>query len=197
MKPAIQTLRLSYGHEAFYHIRDIGYIIRIMKKLAKELNRKKHDIDWLQSIIETFLILNSRFYEDLILDLVKSIRQYHALPPDYNVNAKLGEYENTLSSRYHKERVHNRHRAAHGSNYQRIGVPEFGNDILPRPMTYTATTPIANMAKRKDLIKMWQNDMNECADGIKTIFNAVVDELNTFEDLPKLNPHQNPKAQDL
>ncbi|MEO6109566.1 MAG: hypothetical protein ABIP50_00965 [Candidatus Saccharimonadales bacterium] len=169
----------------------------MMKKLSRELNRKKQDIDWLQSMMETFLILNSRFYEDLIIDLVKNVRKYHTLPPGYTVTTKLREYEDTLSSKYHKEKMHKRHRAAHGSNYERIGVPEFGNDILPRPITYTTTMQLANMAKRKDLIKMWQNDMNQCADDINTIFNAVVDELNTLEDLPKLNPHQNPKAQDL
>ena len=189
IEPLSSDLRLSYGHEAIYYIRDINYIVRIIHKLSKELNHKKHDVDWLQSIIESFLILNSRFYDDLVIDLVKNIRKYHTLPSTYSVHTKLNEYDNTLSMRYHKERDNNRHRAAHGSNYQRIGVPELKNGILPRPITYTKTQLLKNMARRKDIIKMWQRDMDQCAADINTIFSSVIDELNTFEHLPRLNPH--------
>ena len=183
-------LRLSYGHDAIYYIRDIKYLVRMLHKLSKELDYKKQDIDWLQSIIESFLILNSRFYDDLVIELVKSIRKYHTLPTSYGVRTKLNDYDNTLSMKYHKERDHNRHRAAHGSNHQRVGIPEFKNDILPKPLTYTPTQPLMNMAKRKDIIRMWQRDMDECAADINTIFSSVIDELNTFEHLPRLNPHK-------
>lgn len=186
-------LLLSYGHESIYYIRDIHYIVRMIRKISVALPKHKRDIDWLQNLIESFLILNSRFYDDLITDLIKEVKQYQKLPPTYSLTNTIKRYDDTLSRSYHRERKHNRHRAAHGSNYQRVGIPEFKNDVLPKPMTYRPTMkpPLFNVAKRKDLIVMWQKDMLQCSDELEAIFKDIVDELNTYRGVASINPHEN------
>ena len=182
-------LDLMYGHEGIYYIRDIRYIIRMIKKISKTLPKYKRDIDWIQNLIESFLIMNSRFYNDLIIDLVNEVKRYQLFPETYSLKYTLKKYDSTLSSKYHQKRQLNRHRAAHGSNYQRVGISEFHNDVLPKPMSYQPTMELFNMAKINDLIKMWQTDMEQCSNDISTIFKEVIDELNTYKDMPQINPY--------
>jgi hypothetical protein len=178
-------LKVQFGHEGIYYLRDIKYIIRVIRKIANYLPKKKKDIDWLQLHIESFLILNSRFYQDLILDLVKEVRKHNKLPGEFHIKKILEKHKNSISDIYHQEKLQYRHRATHGSNYQRIGIPEFGNDILPKPLSYELSPgpKLSNMTKRRDLIRMWQKDMLECADDIEKLFSEVVSELNSFKDL--------------
>lgn len=190
-KPQEIKLEVQHGHEGIYYLRDIKYIVRVIHKIANQLPDKKNDIDWLQLYIESFLILNSRFYEDLITDLIKEVRRYHILPNDFSGRNILEKYKNSLSSKYHEEKQLKRNRATHGSNYQRIGIPEFDNDVLPKPLRYKPTDrpPLFNMARRKDFIRMWQNDMFECADDIENILREVVSKLNSFERNASYNPN--------
>ena len=187
-KPQEIKLEVQHGHEGIYYLRDIKYIVRVIHKIANQLPDKKNDIDWLQLYIESFLILNSRFYEDLITDLIKEVKRYHIPPNGFSGRNILEKYKNSLSSKYHEEKQLKRNRAAHGSNYQRISIPEFDNDVLPKPLRYKPTyrPPLFNMARRKDFIRMWQGDMFECADDIENILREVVSKLNSFRETPLL-----------
>lgn len=169
------------SHEGIYHFRDLKYVVRIIRKIARDLSKKTRDIDWLQNHIESFLVQNSRVYEDLLKELIDGVRQHHPSVPSDLFLRVLDRASGTLSMRYHKEKRFYRNRAAHGSNYLRVGIPEFQNDILPKPLNYHQTQKLLNMAKVKDLMGMWSTDMQKCAEEIEALVTFTVNELNKYD----------------
>ena len=186
------TLEVRYGHDGIRYLKDIAYIPRMMRKLSKDLPKRKQDIDWLQHSIESFLILNSRFYDLTDEALVRGhLKKYQTLPDQYSIKPIFKRHEQTLSWQYyHTTKDTYRNRATHDSIHSVVGVPEFKNDTLMKPINCTPTfkPPMYNMAKRADLITMWQRDMMQCADDIDTIFNDVVEDINQYKALPAIEP---------
>ena len=179
----IPELKLFPGHEGMYHYRDLKYVVRMMRKLATALLETKADIDWLQCYIEQFLLLNSRIYSDsrsgLIQTLIEECQQRHKMGDDSpKVVYERAIDPATRSFAYHDQRKRYRHRAAHGSNYLRVGIPEFANDILPKPIGYSQTTELENMAAVDDFIAMWRADMERSANEAELTITRVIEELN-------------------
>ena len=184
------TLEVRYGHDGIRYLKDIAYIPRMIRKLSKDLPKRKRDIDRLQHSIESFLILNSRFYDLTDEALVRGhLKKYQTFPDQYSIKPIFKRYEQTLSWQYyHTTKDTYRNRATHDSIHSVVGGPEFKNDTLMKPLSYTPTfkPPMYNMAKRADLIAMWQHDMMQCADDIDVIFNDVVKDINQYKALPAI-----------
>lgn len=184
------SLEVRYGHDGIRYLKDIQYIPRMIRKLSKDLSKRRHDIDWLQHTIESFLILNSRFYDLTDEALVRGhLKKYQTFPDQYSIKPIFKRHEQTLSWQYyHTTKDTYRNRATHDSIHSVVGVPEFKNDTLMKPISYKPTSmpPMYNMAKRKDLIAMWQRDMAQCADDIDAIFNDVVEDINQYKSLPAI-----------
>lgn len=175
-KATVAGVHVSF--EAYYYLKDLKYIIRSIRKLGRDLPRRKRDADWLQIYIEAFLVMNSRFYEDLIVDFVREAKLAKKISKEFRLKELLKERNHTLSIRYHDSASLYRHRAAHGTNYLRVGIPEFGNQVLPKPMNYSSTQPLAMMARRRDFIKMWQTDMGECANDLDALLANIESRLS-------------------
>lgn len=172
----IPELMVVPEHEGIYHFRDMKYIIRIIRKIAHDMDNRESDIDWLQTYIEQFLVNNGRIYKDLIEDLINQIRKNYNIPEDIKQQI-LNRHSSNLSFKYNELSKYYRHRAAHGSNYLRVGIPEFQNDILPKPINYH-TMFSTNMAHVKDIIQMWKGDMLQSADDLEKMITDLVLELN-------------------
>lgn len=178
-------LKIFPGHEGIYHNRDLNYIVRMINKLSNTLQLHKTDIDWLQASIELFLILNSRVYKDLLPDLIKSCSKYQDIDKTKIKQILEDTSKNSLSKKYHKNKKYYRHRAAHGSNYLRVGIYEFENDILPKPIRYKKTKKLEYMAQIDDLIQMWQKDMQQVKKDLINIIGKVITKLNKYKKLKK------------
>jgi hypothetical protein len=188
----IGEIKVQLSHEGYFHFRDMRYIIRAIRKTAVNLTLHISDIDLLQLGIESFLLLNSRIYDDLIKSLIKEVKVWHVLPDGIYGDVVTAAHKESLSYKYHGGAKLYRHRAAHGSNFLRVGIPEFSNDVLPRPINYTPTiSPVLeNMVSVNNLVRMWQLDMMAVASELEILLARLVTELNKYKDkklqLPKI-----------
>lgn len=171
-------MKLLPGHEGNYHLKDLKYIARITQKIANEFPRKAQDIDWCQLFIEAFSIVNSRVYEALIPRLIDECSNYQQIPKANIKSIVKRIYKPTLSFSYHKNRRFYRNRAAHDSNYLRVGIIEFQSDVLAKPINYHKTQDLENMAQIKDFILMWRRDITRCSKEISLIINTLIKTLN-------------------
>ena len=176
-------LKVFGGLDGLKYYSDIRYIARILRKVSKELPRHRKDYDWLKYHIENFLILNSRVYSSLISHLIQNIGKRYKVDPGLHDWLILA-HNSTLSFQYHLNKNIYRHGAAHNSIHSVVGVPEFANKTLPKPIRYHPTFPVpmTNMARSKDLISMWQTEMLQCAEDIDRIVNDLVQKLNLYDD---------------
>lgn len=168
---------ISYSFNGLYYLRDIKYIIRAIRKISKELEIKKDDIDWLQLLIESFLILNSRVYNDLVPDFISECNAYLKIKVRETKEFFNQISRRTLSKKYEQERKLYRNRAIHGTNYLRVGIIEFQNDVLPKPINYIQTQALENMASVNGFVKMWKKDMeivsNEIEDKVYQVIEII------------------------
>lgn len=180
------SLDVHFGHDALAYMYDIAYIPRMMRKIAFSLSFHRFDIDRVQADIEAFLILNSRYYEDLIIDLVKNVRRYQQLPKDFSIKPTIKAHRTSLSYRYHEDAPNRRHRVAHGSNFNVVGIKQFKNQTLPKPMNFIPKfkPPLFNMAHRGYFVRAWRSDILECAKDIESLTEEIYKTINQHKSLP-------------
>lgn len=171
------ALELFPGHEGIYRLRDLKYIIRILRKISKELKQTR-DIDWAQLYIESFLLLNSRVYENLSKNLVRIIEEYNNLPKDLYKKFEK-KYHSSISYQYHNRRRLYRAKAAHETNYLRVTVLDL-NDVLPQPINYKQTQSLRFNVMSKDLFEMWSVDIACCSDELEKMLIDLKSELNKY-----------------
>lgn len=184
----MEKLRVHPGFEGIYCKADLEYIIRILRKISDRI-RQERDPDWAQLYIESFLLQNSRVYENLLKRLVRGVEKYYRLPKN-RLYGKFGRlFERSLSYEYHKKRRMYRNTVAHATNYLRVTVLDFGR-VLPRPINYKLTQSLGYNAMSKDLLDMWSADIALCADEMEKILASVISELNNADTRSEKNCHK-------
>lgn len=151
-------------HEGMYSNKDMAFCIVLILSLPDIISASRDPV-LLQWYIESFLLYSCRIRDDLIKELIENGKLPIAIRKEF-----ISLFDASRAGFYYIRKDQYRHRAAHGTNYSRVGIIELGNEVMPKPLNYYSTQSLENMVNLQDWKKMWMDDIALCGQELVELY---------------------------